>query len=140
MRNPLLLAFQAFEDQRRRHYLTYARSLLTADEADNAVRSTFTALAIEWTTVVTSPDPAVRAWDQFITQIYTLTPGGPPPPDNGITALADLGFTPQTCADITGRDIAQVHALLHPSARPKRHNRSSTPHHPAGPTTEEERY
>lgn len=118
MQNPLFLAFQAFEDQRRSHYLTYARSRLAAGAADDAVRSTFTALAIEWTTIVNGPRPAARAWDQLLNQIQALTPASIPPAHNGISALAGLGFNPQACADITGRDLAQVQALLHTSAAP----------------------
>ncbi|GLW04709.1 hypothetical protein [Streptomyces lavendulae] len=57
------------------------------------------------------------AWDHFLSQIRALTPSSPSPPDEGIAALASLGYSPQACADITGRDLARIQALLQPSSR-----------------------
>ncbi|MER7764984.1 helix-turn-helix transcriptional regulator [Streptomyces sp. NPDC097619] len=97
-------AFQAFLDLHQDAYLAYARTTLTPEQAGKALLTVFTRLAAAWHTITTAPNPAERAWSTLTHTVHEH----PPTPADDIATLTRLGYTPHTCATLTGLDLAKI--------------------------------
>ncbi|WCD90550.1 hypothetical protein KPP03845_106978 [Streptomyces xanthophaeus] len=122
-------AFEAFYALHQARYLTYARAQLPPGPAVEAVRTAFGALVIGWSAVVGSPNPTARAWDFLSYEVRRRDLRRSARPADAscvlhedVRVLAALGFTPETSADITGRDPSKIRYLA---------ARSTTCTHPA---------
>ncbi|MFF0216100.1 hypothetical protein [Streptomyces vinaceus] len=107
-------AFEAFYLLHHPHYLTYAQAQLPPRLARDAVRAAFGHLILNWTTLLGTTNPAAHAWDHLSHEVRTrslatLHPG--PAFEDDIRILARIGFTPETTAEVTGRDPSKIRYL-----------------------------
>ncbi|WP_039946523.1 hypothetical protein [Streptomyces sp. NRRL S-118] len=130
----LRLAYEAFHALHHTHYLAFARARLDDDRAHAAVAAAFTALLATWPAVISSLDPASRAWAVLTDQIRSRA-GGCSPPDGDrpvegrsaqgpsadeppedplaedLRTLAALGYSAEHSASLTGLPLGKVRYL-----------------------------
>ncbi|MFI5987841.1 hypothetical protein ACIBEA_44200 [Streptomyces sp. NPDC051555] len=114
-------AFEAFYLLHHPHYLTYAQAQLPPWLAHDAVRAAFGNLILNWTTLLTTINPAAHAWDHLSHEVRTralatTTPGRAFEDD--IRILTEIGFTSEATATMTGRDLSKIRYLTRTTTHP----------------------
>ncbi|MFD3524230.1 hypothetical protein [Streptomyces sp. NPDC058653] len=119
----LPLEFRAFHALHHRAYLAYATAHTPAGASD-LVRGAFGTLAVNWATLLSSPNPTAAAWDRVAAHIARRTAPLPlsavSPLHYQLTVLHQRAGLPMTtAAETTGRDHATACCLLRrPCQRP----------------------
>lgn len=112
----LPVEFRAFHSLHHHAYLAYATAH-TPTAANDLIRGAFGTLAINWTTLLRSPNPTAAAWDHVAAHIARRTPHLAlrtiSPLHYQLTVLHHLaGLSATTAADTTGRDHATARCPL----------------------------
>ncbi|MFD8970687.1 hypothetical protein ACFV0C_37850 [Streptomyces sp. NPDC059568] len=107
---------RAFHALHHHAYLAYATAH-TPTGADNLIRDTFGTLAVNWATLLRSPNPTAAAWDHVAAHIARHTPRLTlhtiSPLHYQLTVLHHLaGLSAITAADTTGCDHSTARTLL----------------------------
>jgi len=111
-------AFEAFCALNRDSYLDYARAHLPDIQAHRLVCSLLGELAIGWLDIVSSPNPAARAWVLLHTRVQTAAPAPAALEDcpmlqyGALVLHCRLGYSSTAAAAVMGLNASKVRYLV----------------------------